>query len=261
MRPIPVLMYHHVTRHRSDMLTVRPEVFAGQMRYLAESGYRTLKLDELVSHILGKCVVSEKAVVITFDDGWLDNYLFAFPVLEHYRLNAAIFLVTDWTAAASAGAGTLPDDVPTHEESKAFVARGDAAKVILGWDIVRRMEASGLVEFYSHAASHGKCATLDREELAWEIRESKRVLEQELGRPCPYLCWPKGSFNDMAVEVAREGGYEALFTTVPGVVGPGSDPFRIRRIVVKDDIAWFTKRMRVYTNRALSRLYLSIKKP
>lgn len=262
MRPIPVLMYHHVNPHRNDMVTVRPEVFAGQMQYLASAGYRTLKLDELVAHIRGERLVTGKAVVVTFDDGWLDNYRYAYPILEKYRITATIFVVTGRTDAATSAAGMgASGEVPTHEESKSLIEQGHADRVVLDWDTIREMEAGGLVEFHSHTVSHRKCNALERDVLVRELDGSKEIMEREMGKPCPYLCWPYGKFNNMAVDVAREAGYTAIFTTIHGVVEAGSDPFRIKRIVVKDDVAWFKRRMLVYSNRIFSRLYLGIKKP
>ncbi|MBU4321267.1 MAG: polysaccharide deacetylase family protein [Nitrospinae bacterium] len=101
MRPIPVLMYHHINLHKWDMVTITPAVFEGQMEYLYKAGYRTLKIDELISYMSGGLALPQKAVVVTFDDGWLDNYIYAFPVLKKYKINAAVFLITNRVENAS----------------------------------------------------------------------------------------------------------------------------------------------------------------
>jgi|MudIll2142460700_1097286.scaffolds.fasta_scaffold286786_2 peptidoglycan/xylan/chitin deacetylase (PgdA/CDA1 family) len=260
MRPIPVLMYHHVNPHRGDTVTVTPEVFERQMRYLHESGYETLRVDTLMGYIAGGVSIREKAVVITFDDGWLDNYLCAAPVLKKYRINATIFIVTDRIEEASANSSSLPDSIPTHNESKALIRQGEARRVSLNWRLIEEMAETGLVEFYSHTKSHRKCSFLSEDELVEELRESRRIIEARLGRPCPYLCWPYGEYSTIATRIARDAGYRALFTTLHGVVTVGSDPFAIKRIVVKDKVKWFRKRMIVYTTPLLSSLYLAIKK-
>lgn len=258
MRPIPVLMYHHINPHRGDMVTVTPDVFEGQMRHLNESGYRTLTLDELVSYIAGKMVLKQKAVVVTFDDGWLDNFIYAFPAIKRHNINTSIFIVTDWVHNSASDASQSVT-VPAHKESKSLIKESRAGEVILGWDHIRTMQNSGLVNFYSHTRSHARCAGLSGQELLNELGESKLALENHLGGPCPYLCWPYGEFNDTALRVAGNIGYKALFTTVHGVVSPGSDPFAIKRIVVKDSITWFKKRMVIYTNSFLAACYLKIK--
>lgn len=253
-------MYHHVNPHKGDMVTVDPEVFEKQMEFLHNSGYRTLKADELAVFAKGDLVLEEKAVLVTFDDGWLDNYIYAFPVLKKYNINAVIFIVTDRTESASADSSQSPSSVPDHEESKALIAHGKAGQVVLKWEHVREMMESGLVEFYSHTQSHRKCNSLSEDELAEELSISKKIMEERLEKQCPYLCWPYGKYNGTAVKVAKEAGYSMLFTTHHGVVKKGSDLFEIKRIVIKDKVAWFKNRMRIYTNSFLSEFYLRTKK-
>ncbi len=260
MRPVPVLMYHHVNPHRGDTVTVTPEVFEKQMNHLSQSGYKTLTAGELLSFMRGELTLKQKAVVITFDDGWLDNYLYAFPVLKKYRLNAAIFIITNRIEMASEKMTSLPEHIPTHNEAKVLLEKGEAYRVALNWKLIEEMAAGGLVEFYSHTKSHRKCDTLSEKELIEELGGSKQIMEEKLGRLCPYLCWPYGKYDQRALNTAKDVGYKALFTTEHGVVQAGSDPFAIKRVVVKDDSEWFRKRMFVYTDPVLSPLYLALKK-
>ena len=260
MRPVPVLMYHHVSPHKKDMVTVTPEVFEKQMGHLCKSGYKTLTIDELLSYINGDLIPEQKAVVVTFDDGWLDNYIYALPVIEKYKIHAAIFIITGSTGKASENQAQLPSHTPTHKESKLLIKKGEEQKVLLNWELIKKMSATGLVDFYSHTKSHKKCSLLSETELLEELHESKQALEKKLGKDCPYLCWPYGDYNNVAVKVAKDAGYKALFTINHGVVKAGADPFAIKRIVVKDNAAWFKKRVVVYTNSMLSALYIKIKK-
>ncbi len=260
MRPVPVLMYHHVNPHHGDTVTVTPEVFEAQMEHLRESGYRTLTAAELLEYMNGDLALKQKAVVITFDDGWLDNYLYAFPVLKKNHLNATVFIVTDRIERASGRMVSLPDYVPTHNESKALIEKGEACRVALNWKLVEEMAGSGLVQFYSHTKSHRKCDQLSERELFEELGQSKQIMEENLGRTCPFLCWPYGKYTHGAVQVAKAVGYRALYTTDHGVVKAGSDPFSVKRIVVKDRREWFEKRMFLYTNPILAFLYLATRK-
>ena len=217
MRPVPVFMYHHVSPHKSDMVTVTPDVFEAQMRFLAEAGYKTLSADELVEFAGGNLVIKEKAVAITFDDGYIDNYVYAFPVLKKYNIKATIFLVTDWVERSSEfGVRSLElktKKLPNHNECKRFINEGKISEVIMNWDMVKEMQESGLVSFYSHTTTHRKCAELSDAELMRELQDSRRIIEQRLNKPSPYLCWPKGSYNSGAIETAKGAGYKALFTT------------------------------------------------
>jgi len=276
MSPVPVFMYHHVSPHKGDMVTVAPDVFEAQMRFLADAGYKTLSADEVLDYILGTSEIHEKAVAVTFDDGYLDNYIYAFPVFKKYNIKATIFIVTDWVEAASLntvrsqgpapagfkqGSEVRSDEiiVPSHTEGKSFVASSQAHKVIMNWDMIKDMQKSGLAGFYSHTMSHKKCAELSDEKLMMELKDSKRVMEQRLHKPCPYLCWPKGSFNESAVKIAREAGYEAVFTTQKGVIRTGSNRYCIERIGGKDSAGWFKNKVRIYTNPLLSSIYLAIR--
>jgi peptidoglycan/xylan/chitin deacetylase (PgdA/CDA1 family) len=274
MKPVPVLMYHHINPHKGDMVTITPKVFEGQMEYLYRAGYRTLKIAELIAYINSGLTLTQKAVVVTFDDGWLDNYIYALPILKKYKINATIFLITNRVENASAFNPTISPlklwgeqrgvttegTIPTHEESKLLIKKGESHKVVLRWDLIKEMSDTGLIEFYSHTKSHAKCNSLSEKKLMEELKESREIIEKRLGTPCPYFCWPYGKYNGLAVNVAKKAGYKALFTTNHGVVEADSDPFAINRIIVKDSIAWFKKRMVVYTNTILSKLYLKIKK-
>ena len=260
MRPIAVLMYHHVSPHKGDMVTVSPATFERQMEYLTKAGYKTLTLDELLSYIKGDMVFQQKAVVVTFDDGWLDNYIYAFPVLKKYHIHASIFIVTDIIERASRDGVEPPTVVPTHRESKLMMQKGEEHKVFLRWDIIKEMADGELVDFYSHAKTHASCDFLSEPELFEELQASKRVIEEKLKKPCPFLCWPFGRYTSFAIEVARKVGYSATYTTNHGIVTAGSDPFAIKRIVVKDDVQWFKSRMRIYSNLLLARIYLKLKR-
>lgn len=278
MNPIPVFMYHHINQHKDDIVTITPEAFEAQMRFLTEQGYRTVSADEVVEFAdpssplpsppyqrgLGGCG-ERGAVAITFDDGYLDNYIYAFPILKKYNIKAIIFLIVDWVEKASKGMGQRAEGegqelvAPSHSEGKELIANGHANKVMMNWDMVLEMQNSGLVDFYSHTTTHRKCAELSEEELTKELNDSKRIIEERLNRPCPYLCWPKGSYNENSVKIAKEAGYKALWTTIRGVVKTGSDKFFIERIVVKDDIGWFKNRVRIYTNNLFSKIYLAMR--
>src|SRR3972149_5965350 len=238
MSPVPVFMYHHVSPHKGDMVTKTPYVFEAQMRFLADAGYKTLSADEVLDYILGTSEIHEKAVAVTFDDGYLDNYIYAFPVFKKYNIKATIFIVTDWVERSSDfGVRSLElktKKLPNHDECKSFINEGKISEVIMNWDMVKEMQESGFVDFYSHTMTHRKCAELSDAELMRELQDSRRIIEQRLNKPSPYLCWPKGSYNSGAIETAKRAGYKALFTTGKGIVKKGSDAFSIKRIVVKE---------------------------
>ncbi|NWF55785.1 MAG: polysaccharide deacetylase family protein, partial [Syntrophaceae bacterium] len=96
MRAIPVFMYHHVNWHEEDLVTLSPSGFENHLRTLRERGYESLFLDELVPILRGEREAFKPSVALTFDDGHLDNWVFAFPLLEKYGMKATIFVITSW---------------------------------------------------------------------------------------------------------------------------------------------------------------------
>jgi len=258
-------MYHHVTPNEGDMITVTPEAFEAHLRSIKEGGYRTLRLDELRGFIEGSFQCDEKAVVITFDDGYLDNFIYAFPLLKKYNQRAVIFAVTGWLDEASAspidesGIKAFMKKTPNHRETTALIDKGRYSEVIMNWNMARAMKKSGLIEFASHTVSHIECNNLPDEILVRELKNSTKRLAEELRESCVDICWPRGRFNERAVKIAGELGYKGCFTTNHGVVSAESNPMRIDRIVVKAKPGWVGKRLAIYTNPTLCRLYLKIK--
>jgi len=121
-------MYHHINPNRGDMITVTPADFEGHLRSIVDGGYRTLSLEELLAFIEGSLKIEGRALVLTFDDAYLDNFVYAFPLIKKYAVCAVIFAPTDWLDGASAspldsaGLRAFRAGPPTHKEAKALVA-------------------------------------------------------------------------------------------------------------------------------------------
>ncbi|MBI5492923.1 MAG: polysaccharide deacetylase family protein [Deltaproteobacteria bacterium] len=269
MPVLPVLMYHHVSPREGDMVTVTPRTFEAQMRHIKDAGYRTLALGEVLAFIEGRLDIKEKAVAVTFDDGYLDNYVYAFPALLSYGIKAAVFAVTGWVEKATEANASIDKEAlieefkskpPSHSETKLLIEKGFHNRAVVDWEMAEEMEESGLVEFHSHTVSHKSCDRITGGELLIELKGSKEALEARLKKPCDYLCWPKGRYVAKSVEMAKEAGYRGVFTTGHGIVKRGSDPFAIQRIVVKDKVQWLKSRLKVYTSPLISELYIRMKK-
>jgi peptidoglycan/xylan/chitin deacetylase (PgdA/CDA1 family) len=270
---IPVFMYHHINWHAEDLVTLTPRDFENHLRVLAEKKIQTLFLDELFDILTGKKEISRPAVVLTFDDGHLDNWVYAFPLLKKYGMKATIFVITSWI-----GSGVkrrcwdggdfknqeLPE-IPHHKEAKKRAGEGDRA-VALQWEEAREMEASGLVDIQSHTHFHRdyfqgpeESRHLDlakKEELAADLRQSKDLIEAHLEKKCRFLAWPWGKYDEPAVAVAQGAGFGGILTTEKGVNCPGSNPLRIKRIVAKSgDPAWFSTRIWIYSHCLVGGMY------
>jgi peptidoglycan/xylan/chitin deacetylase (PgdA/CDA1 family) len=272
---LPALTYHHVTERGGDRLTVDLAGFEAQVCFLAEGGYTMLHANEYVRCLRGETPVPERAVLLTFDDGYVDTWTYAFPILKRHKAKATLFLVTGWVsdagyrrhtledAWAGAPVATLPP-VPPHAAARAELARrGPASPLALTWDEVAAMERSGVMDVQSHTHTHPLCRVgreIDDPALREELRLSRKIIEDRLGKSCRTLCWPRGWFNDAAARIAREEGFEACFSTVPGANGSGADLGALRRIDVRRGGArWLAVRLFIYTRPALANIYMRLR--
>ena len=272
MMAVPVFMYHHVNCHSGDLVTLAPEDFENHLRILSEKGIQTLFMNELVEFLRGKKELSRPAVTLTLDDGHLDNWVYAFPLLERYRARATIFVITSWMTDGPKrnhwdernSDESLPV-IPTHREVKKRASQGDFSAG-LRWQEARDMVASGLVEVQSHTHFHqnyflmeGKVSRLNpkkRELLIEDLARSMELIEEKLGTKCRYLSWPWGKYDDESIGLAQKVGFEAMVTTERGVNFPGTSEKAIKRIVAKSgDVGWFSQRLKIYSHRTIGQIY------
>lgn len=274
-RLLPALIYHHVTPQGGDRLTVDVAGFEAQVRYLVEEGYTTLHAAEYVRCLRGEAQVPARAVLLTLDDGYLDTWAYAFPILRRYNAKATLFLVTGWISEvpgcrktledvwAGSSATALPALAPHDTTRSDLASRGSSSRWALTWDEVAAMARGGLMDIQSHTHTHPLCRVgqeIDEAKLREELRKSREAIEGHLGTSCRYLCWPRGWFNEAALRIACEEGYEACFSTVPGANGPQAHPGALRRIDVRrGGAAWLGIRLFLYTHPRLASVYLRLK--
>lgn len=268
-KAVPVLMYHHVAPH-PGLVTVAPETFAGHMERLAGAGYTTLTADRFLAWMQNRAEVPSKSVLVTFDDGYLDNYVHAYPTLRRLGLHAVVFLVTGWigdgTPRAHAGRDEALPNLPSHTGCKQAIAEGRADKVMLRWSEIECMSADGSLEFHSHTHSHVRwdqqhenvSARLGA--LRHDLSLSRETLRQRLGRDTPHLCWPWGHFDASYQSLARELGFQAQYTVERGLNLRGDDPLRIKRIDTKErPPGWLARQLFTYRSPWLGRAYLAVR--
>lgn len=272
-RALPLLMYHHISPS-PGLVTLSPENFRGQMAWLARNGWRTIGADDLAAFLSGK-LLREKCLMLTFDDGWLDNWLYAHPILQEFGLNAVLFLITGWLAEGSpralrrVGTGETATNsiaaMPAHRVCMEKVKTGQADDVMLRWSEVRAMRAAGTFEFHSHTHTHTRWDKLvgDPSEraarLAEDLAASRRSLQEHLGEVSGHLCWPQGFYDADWQGRAQAAGFTHLYTVMPGTCTPDTAADAIPRIVVKDrNAGWLARRLWLYRQPALTRAYLAV---
>ncbi len=212
-----VLYYHRIDdeQHRS---CVSPAAFAEQMAHLRREGYAVLPLLELRSYLDEHRPFPERAVVVTFDDGFADNFTRAFPVLVRHAVPATIFLT-----AGFIGGSDLP------------VLRDRAGIAPLSWQQVEEMSRHG-IDFGAHTITHRSLPALDASDLQREVAGSRALIEERCGLQVESFCYPRGELDARVKQAVREAGYRLACTTAPGCVTPRTHPFSLRRtFIARDD--------------------------
>jgi peptidoglycan/xylan/chitin deacetylase (PgdA/CDA1 family) len=208
------VLYYHSVSDAPVRSSVSPSAFAAQIEHL-RARYRVLSLSEVARTLAARASLPPGAVVITLDDGFRDNYDEAFPVLARAGVTATVFLTASYI-------GT--DALPT-------LSRTDFVPRPLDWGQVREMHAHG-IEFGSHTLTHAMLTRVPVSDARREVAESRRLIEDRLGAPAPFFCYPRGDFNPAVKRIVKEEGYRGACTTLPGVNHWRTDPFALRRTYI-----------------------------
>jgi len=222
---VPVLMYHKVNpdpRVGGYGLRVNPKDFEKQMAYLSRSGYSSVSLTDLADHFEEGKPLPARPVIITFDDGYLDNYTYAYPILKKYGLTATIFVV-----AGTVG-GINEYDYTEGRQPKNRMA---------GWPELKEMAGGGVI-IGAHTLNHPHLAVLDPDQARAEIAEGKKLLEEGLGRPVEVFAYPYGNYEKETVDLVRETGFRAAVSTDQGLGKYREDPYTLKRIRVRGDYGY-----------------------
>lgn len=221
-----ILAYHRVSFNRKDPLAIPVEDFREQINYFHERGYSSFTLEEYAT-MVNRGSLPKKSVVITFDDGYRDNYLYAFPILKHFGFHGTIFLTANYIGTnnifpmdkAKNWSRILDDDLP------------------LTWEQVFKMKEYGM-EFGAHTCSHWHLDELPEKEMITEIVESKRHLEEKLQIQVKSFCYPSGRFNQQVKEIVRKSGYTSAVVT-PRHGQRDEDMYSLKRIgIYFNDSGW-----------------------
>ncbi|MCG2685779.1 polysaccharide deacetylase family protein [Candidatus Parcubacteria bacterium] len=208
---VPILLYHYVEPYTDDendfmrrWMTVLPGVFDEQLRLLEEHGYTTITLGDLAEALTRRRRLPEKAVVLTFDDGYRDFYTHAFPILKKHNAKATNFIIYNHLGL-----------------------RNNLTKAQ-----VREMLDSGLVEIGAHTLNHAYLPYVSEEQAWREISECKSTLEEEFGVDIYSLAYPGGKFDEAALDLVREAGYQVAVSTIETIYHTESMLFKLGRVKV-----------------------------
>lgn len=209
---VPIIMYHSVSAQAdpANRTNVSLVTFERQMCYLKEHRYNVVTLEALAELIKNKKKIPPRSIAITFDDGYQNNYTFAYPVLKKYNLPATIFIIL--------GEVGRPE--------------GDR----LDWGQIKQMQASGLITIGSHAIGPEPLVNFKSEkELRRQIYDSQRLLVEKLGVPVRVFSYPGGFFDRKIRGMVIAAGYLAAVATNPGKDFPNDDIFALKRLRISEN--------------------------
>ena len=212
--PVPILMYHRIGDGHDSPWWVTPSDFETHLRFLRESGYRSILPSDLAAHARWGKPLPPKPVILTFDDGFLNNLTTAEPLLQRYGFRAVVYLITAQIAER-------PEDRRTFEET-----------ACLTWPEIAAMRRRGTFAFGGHTHDHVNLAA--ESDPMPQIRECYRQMKQHLGRRPDSFCYPYGQSNAAAVEAVRRRGFTTgmLCQDSVAMAGPAMKRLELPRVSV-----------------------------
>lgn len=222
---VPILMYHYISVPPPDAdvyrldLSVTPDAFQAQMDYLAAGGYHPIRVEDLTDYLLNGTPLPPKPIVLTFDDGYADNYENAFPILKKYKFPATFFIITQF----------VDDNKPGY----------------MTWDQLEDLAIEGM-EIGSHTLDHADLRGKPRAFQVTEIAGSKLMIESRIGTPVKSFCYPSGRYDFRTIDVLRSTGYLAATTEIQGTRQSTDSIYELQRIRVRgsysvSDLAYWLK--------------------
>ena len=233
-KEVPILMYHRLIKNADEkkIHTIYLDIneFEKQLKYLKDNSYITITFKDLCK-IPKEERKNKKYIILTFDDGYKDNYDLLFPLLKKYNMKAVIYMVSDekynkWDVEAS----------------------GEKKFDLMSKDEMLEMHKSGLVEFGGHTLHHPKLNTLTEKEQKHEIEENKIYLEETLGEKLCSFAYPYGIFNVTSKKIVKELGFNYGLATDSGAFYIDDDLYQVRRIGIFSDITMSKFKRRVKGN-------------
>ncbi|MCA9961735.1 MAG: polysaccharide deacetylase family protein [Anaerolineales bacterium] len=210
---VPILMYHYISVPPEDAdiyrvdLSVTPDDFRAQMQYLAENGYTTVDFYDLALAITNKIDLPPKPVIITMDDGYVDNYVHAFPILQEFGQKATFFVVTEFIDFGNPG--------------------------YLTWDMVQEMSAAGM-RIESHSRTHPDLRAQPRDYLIWQILGSQETIAAHIGYTPRFFSYPAGQYDEDTVTILQELDFWGAVVTAGGKWHGFDDRYAWTRLRVRN---------------------------
>lgn len=229
---IKVLMYHRVLKEKPKGDTkwhyVTEDMFEKQMKLLDKLGYTAITFSDYVLYQEGKLTLPKKSIIVTFDDGYLDIYDNALPIMQKYNIRAVLFVM-----------GNRGLQKAEWDESE-----GDAPCYLMSDEQIKTADSLGF-EIGAHSMDHLDLVDLPYGELSYEIMRSKKQIEHVLKKPVYTFAYPYGRLDKRVQEATLDAGYQFACGVYTGPPSFGKNSYDIRRIAIKNDIGTLSFLFRV----------------
>ena len=226
---VVVLEYHHINDDVGNdgwAYTVPVADFAEQLDYLQAEGYTTITMQDFMRAKKGKQELPAKPVVLTFDDGYEDNYTTLLPMLEERHMTAVVYMVTN------------------------SIGRKD----YLSWNQLRDMQARG-IEIGSHTANHQPLTSLDREKQAEEMKLSKLLMEWNGLKTIYSFSYPNGAYDEGMPDLLRDNEYLNAVTGDGGLNTLKTNPYLLQRTNIPHPrLGLLEFKLRLFKGEVMTRL-------
>lgn len=203
--PVNILMYHSINYEKGNSLRIPKEAFKSEISYLKDKGYEFSTMKEYLWRRENKLPFSKDTIILTFDDGYKDNYTNAYPVLKELQVPGTIFVITS-----------------TTDKDNAYLNSND----------LKEMDDC-FVDIESHTVAHEELNRKPYKAQVAELLNSKNFLEERLQRPVEVICYPSGKFNNDTIKAAQDTGYKLGVTTQPGACEFYYEPYKLHRIRIE----------------------------
>jgi peptidoglycan/xylan/chitin deacetylase (PgdA/CDA1 family) len=256
---IPVVMYHHVSTADRE-LNVYPEIFEDHLDVLSRKGWKTLSGGEFLYFLHNEREKPKKCVLLTFDDGFADNYIYAYPLLKKYNMKAMLFVATGFIEEREIKRDKFVS--LSHNEARDMAFTERRPEVMCTWKELAEMDESGLFDIQSHGHSHKTPHYICEgryDALREDLLEGKRTLEKLLSKKIYHFAWPSGCYDKESIKIAKTLGYRALYTIERGPNRLDDLPV-LKRLPVKcRNGKWLCGKLSIYSSVLFSKLYLKIR--
>lgn len=195
---MPVLMYHHIQpedrakQYGQESLTVYPNVFEEQIKYLKDKGYNAMDAKDLINAVNEQKTLPGKNIVITLDDGYSDSNEFALKIAAKYGMKINVFVVSN------------------------LVNKGG----YLTWNSIIEMKKKSdnkkYIKFYNHTVSHHDLRSMSYKRVSDEINIAQQEIEKHIGETPKILAYPYGFYNENVIQALKDNEFKGAFSTEPG---------------------------------------------